>query len=150
MAGTAGETDHRREPRSLIASDRVVGTDVRRPDGTRVGRIGRPMLDNASGQVALRGDELRLFLSGLGEEFYTLPRGVLRFAPEQDAYVGDIKARLRAAPPRSPEGADPGSDGVGKEQIHRYYDATPYRSMSRLPPRRGRIDRGGDDGRPAR
>ncbi len=39
-------------PRSLIASDRVIGTDLRRPDGTKVGRIERLMRDKASGRVA--------------------------------------------------------------------------------------------------
>ena len=115
-----------REPRSLIASDRVIGTDVRRPDGTKVGRIERLMLDKLSGRVAYAVMSFGGFL-GLGEDFYTLPWGVLRFAPDQDAYVVDItEDQLRDAPARTPEGTDPAEDGAWEEQIHRYYNAAPY------------------------
>jgi len=115
-----------RHPRSLIASDRVIGTDVRRPDGSKVGRIERLMLDKVSGRVAYAVMSFGGFL-GLGEDFYTLPWSVLRFAPEQDAYVLDLtEEQLRAAPARTPEGTDPAQDGAWEEQIHRYYDAAPY------------------------
>ncbi|MGU3406721.1 PRC-barrel domain-containing protein [Methylobacterium brachiatum] len=115
-----------RQPRSLIASDRVIGTDVRRPDGSKVGRIERLMLDKISGRVAYAVMSFGGFL-GLGEEFYTLPWSVLHFEPEQDAYVLDLtEEQLRAAPVRTPEGTDPAEDGAWEEQIHRYYDAAPY------------------------
>ncbi|MCJ2007734.1 PRC-barrel domain-containing protein [Methylobacterium sp. E-041] len=114
------------QPRSLIAHDRVVGTDVRRPDGTKVGRIERLMLDKRSGQVAYAVMSFGGFL-GLGEGFHTLPWGVLRFSPEHDAYVVDItEAQLRDAPPRSPEGTDPAEDRAWEERVHRYYNAAPY------------------------
>ena len=123
---TAAASPSDRSPRRLIASDRVVGTDVRRPDGTRVGRIERLMLDKVSGRVAYAVMSFGGFL-GLGEDFYTLPWSVLRFEPRQDAYVLDLTdAQLRAAPARTPEGTDPAADGAWEEQIHRYYDAAPY------------------------
>ena len=115
-----------REPRSLIASDRVIGTDVRRPDGERVGVIERLMLDKVSGRVAYAVMSFGGFL-GLGSDFYTLPWGVLRFDPGHDAYVVDItEEQLRSAPPRSPEGTDPSDDRAWEEQVHRYYNAAPY------------------------
>ena len=113
-------------PRSLIASDRVIGTDVRRPDGSRVGRIERLMLDKHSGRVAYAVMSFGGFL-GMGEGFYTLPWPVLRFDPGQDAYVVDVtEAQLRAAPERSPEGGDPDDERAWKEHVHRHYDAAPY------------------------
>ena len=116
----------RREPRSLIASDRVIGTDVRRPDGTKVGRVERLMLDKVSGRVAYAVMTFGGFL-GLGEDFHTLPWAVLHFEPGQDAYVVDItEEQLRAAPRLSPEGTDPDEDGAWEEQVHRYYNAAPY------------------------
>ena len=57
--------------RSLIASDRVIGADVRRPDGERVGVIERLMLDKVSGRVAYAVMSFEGFL-GLGSAFYTL------------------------------------------------------------------------------
>lgn len=113
-------------PRSLIASDRVIGTDVRRPDGSRVGRIERLMLDKESGRVAYAVMSFGGFL-GMGEGFYTLPWPVLRFDAAQDAYVVDItEAQLRAAPERSPEGGDPDDERAWEEHVHRHDNAAPY------------------------
>ena len=113
-------------PRSLIASDRVICTDVRRPDGAKVGRIERLMLDKASGRVAYAVMSFGGFL-GLGEAFYTLPWAVLRFDPGHEAYVVDItEAQLRAAPERSPEGGDPDDERAWEEHVHRHYNAAPY------------------------
>ncbi|GJE59232.1 PRC-barrel domain-containing protein [Methylobacterium trifolii] len=119
-------TDGADRSRSLIASDRVIGTDVRRPSGARVGVIERLMLDKASGRVAYAVMSFGGFL-GLGGDFYTLPWSVLRFEPSQDAYVVDItEEQLRDAPPRSPEGTDPAEDRAWEERVHRYYNAAPY------------------------
>jgi len=41
-----------RETASLIASDKVEGTPVRRSDGDRIGTIERVMIDKRSGRVA--------------------------------------------------------------------------------------------------
>jgi hypothetical protein len=120
------EVEPEHAPRSLIASDRVIGTGVRRPDGGRVGVIERLMLDKVTGRVAYAVMSFGGFL-GLGSAFYTLPWSVLRFAPEHDAYVVDItENQLRDAPPRSPEGTDPKDDRAWEEQVHRYYNAAPY------------------------
>ncbi|MBD8905452.1 PRC-barrel domain-containing protein [Methylorubrum zatmanii] len=113
-------------PRSLIASDRVIGTEVRRPDGDKVGRIERLMLDKRSGRVAYAVMSFGGFL-GMGEEYYTLPWAVLRYDTDLDAYVVDItEEQLRDAPARSPEGGDPEDDRAWEEHVHRYYNAAPY------------------------
>lgn len=96
--------------RRLIASDRVVGTEVRRPDGGKVGRIERLMLDKGSGRVAYAVMRFGGFL-GLGEDYYTLPWAMLTFDSEADAYVVAItEEQLRNAPARSPEGGDPADE----------------------------------------
>ena len=113
-------------PRSLIASDRVVGTEVRRPGGGKVGRIERLMLDKASGRVAYAVMSFGGFL-GLGEDYYTLPWAMLTFDPALDAYVVDLtEEQLRNAPARSPEGGDPADERDWEEHVHRYYNAAPY------------------------
>ncbi|MET0259175.1 MAG: PRC-barrel domain-containing protein [Methylobacterium sp.] len=112
--------------RALIASDRVIGTDVRRPDGGKVGRIERLMLDKTSGRVAYVVMSFGGFL-GLGEDYYTLPWAVLTFDPAIEAYVVDItEEQLRKAPARSPEGGDPADEREWEEHVHRYYNAAPY------------------------
>lgn len=113
-------------PRSLIASDRVIGTEVRRADGSKVGRIERLMLDKRSGRVAYAVMSFGGFL-GMGEEYYTLPWAVLRYDTDLDAYVVDItEEQLRDAPARSPEGGDPEDERAWEEHVHRYYNAAPY------------------------
>jgi hypothetical protein len=115
-----------RPPRSLIASDRVVGAEVRRPDGGKVGRIERLMLDKASGRVAYVVMSFGGFL-GLGEDYYTLPWAVLTYDPALDAYSVEItEEQLRNAPARSPEGGDPADEREWEEHVHRYYNAAPY------------------------
>lgn len=112
--------------RTLIASDRVVGAEVRRPDGGKVGRIERLMLDKVSGRVAYVVMSFGGFL-GLGEDYFTLPWAVLTFDPELDAYIVDItEEQLRNAPARSPEGGDPNDEREWEEHVHRYYNAAPY------------------------
>ncbi|GEP09087.1 PRC-barrel domain-containing protein [Methylobacterium gnaphalii] len=115
-----------RPPRTLIASDRVVGAEVRRPDGSKVGRIERLMLDKTSGRVAYVVMSFGGFL-GLGEDYYTLPWAVLTYDTGMDAYSVDItEEQLRNAPARSPEGGDPQDEREWEEHVHRYYNAAPY------------------------
>ncbi len=45
-------TDVKVRPHQLIASDRVEGTAVRRPNGDRIGHIERLMIDKISGKVS--------------------------------------------------------------------------------------------------
>ncbi len=53
MTGAApGQTIDHDETYSLIGSDKVEGTDVRRSNGDKVGTIERLMIDKRSGRVA--------------------------------------------------------------------------------------------------
>ena len=122
--GPAG--DAVRETRNLIASDKVEGTPVRRPNGEKIGTITRVMIDKRSGKVAYA---VMSFggLMGLGEGYYTLPWGVLKYDTELDAYALDMtEEQLRAAPQRTAEGADASFNREWEEHVHRYYNATPY------------------------
>ncbi|ACL56144.1 PRC-barrel domain protein [Methylobacterium nodulans ORS 2060] len=114
------------ETSTLIASDRVEGTAVRRPDGDSLGRIERLMIEKKSGRVAYAVMSFGGFL-GLGEGYYTVPWGALRFNPELDAYELDLtEEQLRNAPQRTAEGQDPSFDRAWEEHVHRYYNAHPY------------------------
>jgi hypothetical protein len=61
-----------READSLIASDRVEGTPVRRSDGTKIGTIDRLMIDRHSGHVAYAVMNFGGFL-GLGQQHLPIP-----------------------------------------------------------------------------
>lgn len=70
----------------LIASDRVEGTKVFRPNGERIGRIDHFMVDKRSGQVEYAVMSFGGFL-GLGEELRPLPWGALEYNSELEGYV---------------------------------------------------------------
>ena len=112
--------------KTLAKEDDIRGRDVKDVGGEDLGKVDDLLVDTAEEKVRFLVVGSGGFL-GLGEDFYTLPWSVLRFEPQQDAYVVDIsEEQLRAAPARTPEGTDPAADGAWEEQIHRYYDAAPY------------------------
>lgn len=114
-----------RETSSLISSDKVEGTPVRRPDGTKIGSIERIMIDKRSGKVAYAVMGVGGFL-GIGEDYLALPWQVLRYNEDLDAYEADIDDdRLRKAPAFS---RDEGrfDDPEWNRHVHDYYRAQPY------------------------
>jgi hypothetical protein len=95
-----------RETHNLIASDKVEGTPVRRTDGDKIGTIERVMIDKRSGKVAYAVMSFGGFM-GLGEEYYTLPWGTLKYNTQLDAYeLNMTEDQLRGAPRRTAEGHD--------------------------------------------
>lgn len=109
----------------LIASDRVEGTSVRRPDGEKIGRIERVMIDKISGRVAYAVMSFGGLL-GVGERYYTVPWAKLDYDETKHAYVMDItKGQLQGAPPLSPEG-ESGPDRSAERALHEHYDTDPY------------------------
>lgn len=122
-------TLERRETANLIGSDKVQDTPVYRSNGERVGKIERVMIDKLSGKVAYAVMSFGGFM-GLGEEYYTLPWGVLKYNTVLDAYELNLtEDQLRGAPRRSAEGRDASFDRDWEEHVHRYYNATPYWGM---------------------
>ena len=81
----------------LVASDRVEGTQVRRPDGRRLGDIKRLMIDKVSGQVQYA--VMRFGgLFGIGGYYHAVPWAELTFDPTLGAYQLEISdERLREA-----------------------------------------------------
>jgi len=73
----------------LIASDRIEGTLVRRPNGEKIGKIKRLMIDKASGTIAYA---VMSFggLFGLGDNYYQIPWSLLEYNQSLDAYENDI------------------------------------------------------------
>ena len=113
-----------RETHNLIASDKVEGTPVRRSDGEKIGTIERVMIEKRSGKVAYAVMSFGGFM-GLGEEYYTLPWGVLKYNTQLDAYELNLNEdQLRGAPRRTAEGHDASYDREWEEHVHRYYNAT--------------------------
>lgn len=110
----------------LIASDRVEGTVVRRPNGDRIGHIERLMIDKASGKVAYAILSFGGFL-GMGTSLLPLPWTRLNYNARVEAYELDIEdEELRAAPSfRADKDFDWG-DRTQEAELHRYYGIPPY------------------------
>ena len=102
-------TDVMSKPHPLIASDRVEGTAVRRPNGDMIGHIERLMIDKVTGRVSYAILSFGGFL-GMGTNLLPLPWARLTYNPKFEAYELDIAetscgARRRSAPTRISTGA---------------------------------------------
>ncbi|MDB5626000.1 MAG: photosystem reaction center subunit, partial [Tardiphaga sp.] len=65
-------TDVMTQPHKLIASDRIEGTAVRRPQGDTIGHIERLMIDKETGKVSYAILSFGGFL-GIGTNLLPLP-----------------------------------------------------------------------------
>ena len=83
-------TDVMTKPHQLIASDRVEGTAVRRPNGDRIGHIERLMIDKISGKVSYAILSFGGFL-GMGTNLLPLPWARLSY----NTAVRGLSARHR-------------------------------------------------------
>ena len=110
----------------LIASDRVEGTAVRRPNGDMIGHIERLMIDKITGKVSYAILSFGGFL-GVGTNVLPLPWARLTYNPRFEAYQLDIDdAELKRAPSfRADKDFDWG-DRSQEEEVHRYYGIPPY------------------------
>ena len=68
------------KPHQLIASDRVEGTAVRRPNGDTIGHIERLMIDKVTGKVSYAILSFGGFL-GIGANLIPLPWGGFATTP---------------------------------------------------------------------
>jgi hypothetical protein len=114
------------KPHPLIASDRVEGTAVRRPNGDMIGHIERLMIDKLSGKVSYAILSFGGFL-GVGANLLPLPWALLTYNSRFEAYELDIdEDELKRAPSfRADEDFDWG-DRSQEAELHRYYGVPPY------------------------
>jgi hypothetical protein len=115
-----------REKHSLIASDRVEGTTVCRPDGHKVGSIQRLMIDKLSGNVAYA---VLSFggLFGMGQKHLPIPWSRLKYDIAMGAYQLEITdEELKQAPSFEANKDFDWGDRSNEIVLHRYYGAPPY------------------------
>ena len=116
-------TDVMTKPHSLIASDRVEGTAVRRPNGDRIGHIERLMIDKVSGKVSYAILSFGGFL-GMGTNLLPLPWARLSYNPRFEAYQLDIDdEELRRAPSFRADRDFDWGDRSQEAALHRYYES---------------------------
>ena len=116
---------HSRETAQLIGSDKVEGTNVYSPDGEKIGKIERVMIDKISGDVAYAVLSFGGFL-GIGDDHYPIPWSKLTYDETLDGYRTDIeKSRLEDAP-RYRAGEYDSFDRERERGIYTYYGVPPY------------------------
>ena len=114
------------KPHSLIASDRIEGTAVRRPNGDRIGHIERLMIDKISGKVSYAVLSFGGFL-GMGAHLVPLPWARMTFSPVLDAYQLDISDEELRRAPSFLEGEEfDWGDRAREQDVHQYYGVPPY------------------------
>ena len=110
-----------KKPHSLIASDRVEGTAVRRPNGEKIGHIERLMIDKISGKVSYAVLSFGGFL-GIGDDHYPLPWQSLKYDTRLGGYVtGITEAQLQGAPKYQNDNAWNWSDAARTRAVNEYY-----------------------------
>jgi hypothetical protein len=115
-----------RKKHSLIASDRVEGTPVRRPDGEKIGTIERVMIDKLSGNVAYAVLSFGGFL-GMGRKRLPIPWSRLNYDLRLDAYNIDLTdEELSKAPAYEADEDFDWGDRTREIEVHRFYRVPPY------------------------
>src|SRR6266849_8981647 len=111
---------------SLIASDRVEGTPVRRFDGEKIGTIQRLMIDKLSGSVAYAVLSFGGFL-GMGQKHAPIPWARLNYDPTLGAYHLELSnEELSGAPSIAADQEFDWGDRSREIEIHDYYRVPPY------------------------
>jgi len=114
------------ETATLIAADKVEGTNVYNRLGEHLGSIDNVMIDKMSGKVAYAVMSFGGFL-GIGERYHPMPWGMLTYDTAQGGYVVDIDKKLLTDAPNYEASAAPNyGDRVWGKKVHDYYGVTPY------------------------
>ena len=117
--GTGGT----RETVTLIAANRVEGTNVYDHEGNKLGSIDTLMIDKSSGQVSYAVLSFGGFL-GFGESHYPLPWQQMHYDQRQDGYVvGITEAQLKGAPHYGQQETANWNDTGWRGSIDDYYGA---------------------------
>lgn len=83
---------------SIIAADKVEGTNVYNLVGDKLGSVDHVMIDKTSGKVCYAIMSFGGFL-GIGESYHPLPWHKLTYDESKDGFVVDLdKQRLKGAP----------------------------------------------------
>jgi hypothetical protein len=114
------------KPHTLIASDRVEGTPVRRPSGEKIGSIQRLMIDKVSGNVAYAVLCFGGFL-GVGRKHLPIPWARLKYDLAQEAYQLDISdEELARAPDYEADETFDWGDRSNELIMRTYYYRSPH------------------------
>ena len=111
---------------SLIAADKVNGTDVYNMDGEKLGTVDDIMMDKVSGKAIYAVMSFGGFL-GIGEKQHPLPWSALTYDKDKEGFVVNLdKRKLEQAPTLDPDDDDFVWTSDYGRSVDRYYGAPSY------------------------
>ena len=114
---------------TLIAAEKVEGTDVYNLQGEKLGTVDDIMIDKVSGKAIYALMSFGGFL-GIGEKYHPLPWSVLKYDTNLGGYVVDLDKQKLEAAPAYPEDKEPSwGDRAYEAKIHDYCGVGPYWTM---------------------
>lgn len=121
MAGRADKCENRR---TVVRPRDLAGTEVRNPEGERLGKIEDVTLDTKTGRVAYVVLSTGGFL-GLGDRLFAIPWQMFSLDPGDHRFILDVsKETLRNAPGFDKDDwPDLSLDEYGIE-VHSYYECS--------------------------
>ena len=110
---------------SLIAAEKVEGTDVYNPQGDKLGTVDDIMIDKVSGKAIYAIMSFGGFL-GIGEKYHPLPWSTLNYDESKGGYVVNLdKKMLEGAPTYDMDEDFRWTPDYGR-QVDKYYNAPSY------------------------
>ena len=111
---------------SLIAAEKVNGTDVYNPAGEKLGSVEDIMIDKISGKAIYAVMSFGGFL-GIGEKQHPLPWSSLTYDKDKDGFVVNLDKRmLEQAPTLDPDDGDFVWTPDYGRSVDKYYGAPTY------------------------
>lgn len=114
----------RDEAHNLIASNRVEGTAVYRPDGEKIGRVHHFMVGKRSGRVEYVVMSFGGFL-GMGSEHRPLPWDALEYSIDRGGYVVSAEDDRLKNSPSYGDDQEPLWDDAYRTRVYGYW-GIPY------------------------
>lgn len=110
--------------RMVVRPGDLAGTEVRNPEGERLGKVEDVTIDTTTGRVAYVVLSTGGFL-GLGDRFFAIPWQIFQLDAARDRFILDVsKETLRNAPGfDKDEWPDLSLDEYGVE-VHNYYECS--------------------------
>ena len=110
---------------SLIASEKVEGTDVYNMQGEKLGTVDDIMLDKVSGKAIYAIMSFGGFL-GIGEKYHPLPWSTLKYDESKGGYVVNLDKQVLEAAPSYGMNEDFRWTADYGRQVDKYYNAPSY------------------------
>ena len=110
---------------SLIASEKVEGTDVYNMQGEKLGTVDDIMLDKVSGKAIYAIMSFGGFL-GIGEKYHPLPWSTLKYDESKGGYVVNLDKQILEGAPSYAMNEDFRWTADYGRQVDKYYNAPSY------------------------